>query len=77
MARKIIITRLDKDELEYELKYRGIKGGTVDDMRRSLSTAIQFEKSGESIRYPDYPYSFAEDHQAVLLALKAKNFELN
>ncbi|KAK5643507.1 hypothetical protein RI129_007352 [Pyrocoelia pectoralis] len=65
MSHKIIIARLDKDELEYELRVRGISTGTVDEMRRSLSTAIQLEKSGESIRYPKYPFSFEEDSDAI------------
>ncbi|KAK5647847.1 hypothetical protein RI129_002739 [Pyrocoelia pectoralis] len=65
MSHKIIVTRLDKDELEYELRVRGIGTGTVDEMRRSLSAAIQLEKSGESIRYPVYPFSFQQDSDAI------------
>ncbi|KAK5650235.1 hypothetical protein RI129_001264 [Pyrocoelia pectoralis] len=65
MSHKIIVTRLDKDELEYELRVRGIGTGTVDEMRRSLSAAIQLEKSGESIRYPVYPFSFQEDSDGI------------
>lgn len=61
----MIINRLDKDELEYELKIRGIGIGTCDEMRHRLAMAIRFEKSGDSLRYPTYPYTFKEDAEAV------------
>lgn len=65
MSRKFVINRLDRDELEYELKVRGIGAGTVDEMRHRLSLAIRYEKSGDSLRYPPYPFTFAEDSDVV------------
>lgn len=54
MARKMIINRLDSDELTY----RGIKAGNVDEMRMLLAMTFRLEKSGDSIRYPTYPFTF-------------------
>lgn len=62
------VNRLGQDELNYELKIRGIATGTVDSMRHNLAMAIRLEKSGESVRYPEYPFQPDED----LLAVKAK-----
>ena len=61
MSRKMEINRLDKDELIYELTWRGIALGTVDEMRGRLVLAKQMEKSGDSLHYPYYPFSFQED----------------
>lgn len=65
MARKMQINRLDKDELEYELKIRGVGLGNCEEMRRRLSSALQMEKDGNSFKYPTYPFSFEEDSEAV------------
>ncbi|XP_074027918.1 uncharacterized protein [Leptinotarsa decemlineata] len=65
MSRKMTINRLDKDELEYESKLRGIGLGTCEEMRHRLANAFRFEKSGESLRYPTYPFTFEEDLEAV------------
>lgn len=65
MSRHLVINRLDKDELEYELKIRGIGIGTCEEMRHRLAMAIRFEKSGDSLRYPTYPFKFQEDAEAV------------
>lgn len=73
MPRKFLINRLDKDELTYELTIRGIASGNCEEMRHRLVLALQMEKSGESLRYPEYPYSFDEDFQVV----KRKFAELN
>ncbi|XP_028152833.1 uncharacterized protein LOC114346260 [Diabrotica virgifera virgifera] len=61
MSRKMQINRLDKDELSYEVAIRVIAVGTVDEMRQRLARAIQLEKEGDSLNYPKYPFSFAED----------------
>lgn len=61
----MIVNRLDKDELIYELTVRGIESGNVEAMRSRLSLALQMEKSGDSLKYPDCPYGFTEDHDAV------------
>lgn len=70
MSRVMVINRLDKDELEYELKIRGIGVGSCDEMRHRLAMAIRFEKSGDSLRYPTYPYTFKEDADAVKKKLR-------
>ncbi|KAJ8968241.1 hypothetical protein NQ314_002388 [Rhamnusium bicolor] len=65
MARKITINKLDKDELSYELTVRGISTGNVEEMRSRLSMAFKMEKSGDSLKYPNYPFTFDEDYDAV------------
>lgn len=65
MARRMDSNRLDKDELSYELTVRGIALGTVDEMRSRLALARRMEKSNESLHYPEYPYPFKEDADAV------------
>lgn len=70
MARRLIINRLDKDELTYELTFRGISLGSCDEMRHRLSSAIQLERDGDSLHYPDYPFSFEEDETAVKKSLQ-------
>lgn len=65
MARKMQINRLDKDELEYELKIRGVGLGNCEEMRRRLSSVLQMEKDGNSFKYPAYPYKFEQDSEAV------------
>ncbi|XP_074041961.1 uncharacterized protein [Leptinotarsa decemlineata] len=65
MARKMVINRLDKEELEYELKIRGVGTGTCEEMRHRLGIALKMEKTGESLSYPAYSYSFEEDESAV------------
>lgn len=65
MSRKIEINRLDKEELIYELRWRGIATGTVEEMRSRLILARQMERTGESLHYPPYPFSFQEDVTTV------------
>lgn len=65
MAKKMQINRLDKDELEFELSYRGIAIGTCDEMRKRLSSVLQLEREGDSFKYPPYPYTFRQDVEAV------------
>lgn len=62
---KIDVNRLDKGELSYELKIRGVSLGTVEQMRTSLTMARRMEKSGDSFAYPIYPFSAEEDVAAV------------
>lgn len=59
------MNRLDKEELEYELSIRGCALGNCGEMRGRLSSALQMEKSGDSLKYPDYPYKFEEDYEGV------------
>ncbi|KAJ8968492.1 hypothetical protein NQ317_014542, partial [Molorchus minor] len=70
MARKMKINRLAQDELTYELTIRGIGTGTCEQMRISLSRAIQMEKEGASVKRPPHPYSFEEDVTAITGKLK-------
>lgn len=63
--RKIQVKRLDKDELEYELKIRGIQLGIVDEMRSRLSAALRLEQTGDSFKYPAYSFTFDEDATAA------------
>lgn len=65
MARKLIVDRLEKDELEWEPNLRGFKKGTSDEMRSQLSIPLRLERSGESFRYPMYSLKFYEDELAV------------
>lgn len=51
MTHKIDTNRLDKSELSYELRIRGISLGTVESMRSSLSMAFRMEKSGNSFSF--------------------------
>lgn len=65
MARKITVIRLEKNELEFKLKIRGFKTGTSNEMRSKLSMPLQLERSGESFRYPKYPFKYDVDELAV------------
>lgn len=71
-SRRMQVNRLNQEELTYELKIRGMATGTVEQMRHALTTALRMEKSGESIRYPPYPYTEQED----LIAVRNKLAEL-
>ncbi|KAJ8980145.1 hypothetical protein NQ317_014639 [Molorchus minor] len=62
---KMQVNRLNKDELTYEVRIRGIAPGTVEEMRRSLAMARRLETSGDSVKYPEYPYSVEDDIKAV------------
>lgn len=66
---KIDPNRLDKNELTYELKIRGISPGTVEVMRSNLFMSRRLEKSGDSFTYPTYPYTPDEDVAAVAAKL--------
>lgn len=55
------VNRLDKDELIYELSFRGITDKkTVDEMRTSLRHLLKLEQAG-SLAYAKYPFTFAQD----------------
>lgn len=62
MDLKLEVNRLEKDELIYELAFRGITDKTtVEDMRKSLRAIFRLEKTESSLKYPKYPYTFGED----------------
>lgn len=66
MDLKYEINRLDKDELTYELAFRGITDKkTVDDMRKCLRAILRLEKTGSSLKYPKYPFTFEEDANCI------------
>lgn len=65
MARKMFINRLEKEELEWELRFRGLNVGTAEEMRSQLSMALRMEKAGDSFKYPSYPFKFADDEAAL------------
>lgn len=59
------INRLNRGELVYELRIRGVvHSGTVDNMRCILRDLTKVEKAGQLIK-PEHPYAFAEDIVAV------------
>lgn len=49
----------------YELTVRGIVTRTVEKMRGRLIIARQMEKVGESMDYPEYPYTFEQDSDTM------------
>ncbi|KAJ8985444.1 hypothetical protein NQ317_017076 [Molorchus minor] len=65
----MFINRLDKEELIYELTFRGIGTGNCEEMRRRLSMALQMEKNEDSLKYPKYPFTFIQDQLAVKKSL--------
>lgn len=65
MEERLEINRLDKDELIYELMFRGLsEKKTVYEMRTTLRHLLKLEKAG-SLDYPTYPFTFVQD-QAYL-----------
>ncbi|XP_050508769.1 uncharacterized protein LOC126885975 [Diabrotica virgifera virgifera] len=65
MVRKLVPNYLKKEELEYELKIRGVSTGTVESMRSSVSDALSREAANESFRYPEHPFTFAQDKTVI------------
>lgn len=61
MDAKLEINRLNKEELIYDLRIRGIEEtSTVDSMRRSLRMLLTFQHSPTYV-WPPHPYTFDED----------------
>lgn len=66
MEGKLEVNRLGKEELAYELAFRGVSGeATVREMRRQLRGFLRLERAGTSVKYPKYPFKFTEDFQFV------------
>lgn len=64
MVFEILVERLRKEEVRYELRCRGLPcEGLADDLRRSLRLAMQ---SGTNNPPEIYPFTFQEDYDAVL-----------
>lgn len=71
MNPKMEINRLEKEELSYELAYRGIvEPSTVQEMRKSLRSVLKLEKSGSSLTYPTYPFTFKVDIEILEKRIK-------
>lgn len=71
MDLKIVVNRLEKEEITYELRIRGISTlSNVSDMRKSLRNLLKLEHEtshqSSPLRYPKYPFSFKEDMTYVL-----------
>lgn len=65
MDTKLDIGRLSTDELEYELKIRGVsESAPVEVMRRTLRRLVRFANSASFV-LPPYPFTFAEDATAI------------
>lgn len=62
---KLIVNRLNQDELSYELTIRGLNTGTVANMRKTLAGAFRLEKENVQLKFPTYPYTFEQDVEAV------------
>lgn len=69
------INRLKKDELQYELRLRGMPfdNKTVAELRSCLRPLLKFEKSDESLHYPDYDFDVDEE----LVIIQGKLGEIN
>lgn len=66
------IDRLSISEINYELAIRGIKPeGVLDNLRKLLRAASKREKSDKYYEPPVYPFSFAEDQDAIVAGLKS------
>lgn len=65
MVRKLKTKYLTQDELTYELLCRGIGLGTVDEMRKSLAQAQRLEQDGDSVSYPEHPFTHEQDVEAI------------
>lgn len=66
MESKLEVNRLEKDELIYELKFRGFTDVlTVKDMRKTLRNYLKLENSKSDLKYPEYPFSFREDIEYI------------
>lgn len=60
------VNRLVAEELGYELAIRGLTDvGTVEVMRTTLRNMLKLEREGNSVDYPDHPYTEQEDFTAI------------
>ncbi|KAF5283755.1 hypothetical protein FQR65_LT02649 [Abscondita terminalis] len=73
MALKVVINYLSKEELAYEVEVRGADVGTVEEMRKSLTSLLKIEKTDPKVidSYPDYQFTEESDTQAVEASLVA------
>lgn len=68
MATKMDVIHLKKEELQFELRFRGIdpKDLSVDGMRASLRSLIRLEKANQSLRYEEYQFDSAIDYPQII-----------
>ena len=66
------VHHLRQDELEYELRFRGLAASTVQTMRASLGSLVRLEREGNAPPYPKYTFDPAVD----VVAITAKYGEL-
>lgn len=68
MACNIDVIHLKKEELQYELRFRGVDPDdmSVDAMRSSLRSLRKLEKANESIHYPEYEFNAKVDYPQIL-----------
>ncbi|XP_055836661.1 uncharacterized protein LOC129905251 [Episyrphus balteatus] len=59
------IGRLAQDELAYEMKVRGLKVGTVEEMRKALRSSRLLIKRNSMEMSQVYPFTYEEDRDAV------------
>ncbi|XP_055913098.1 uncharacterized protein LOC129946788 [Eupeodes corollae] len=59
------IGRLAQDELAYEMKVRGLKVGTVEEMRKALRSSRLLVKRNSMEVSLVYPFSYEEDVEAI------------
>lgn len=59
------IDRLAKDELVYELGWRGFGSDTVERMRKTLRGVLRHEKAGGSLTYPEYKVPFDRETEEI------------
>lgn len=63
---KLDCDRLNKDELVYELKIRGLFDvGNVQEMRSCLRKILKMEQTGETLTYPKYDLDCVEEFQTI------------
>lgn len=58
------VNRLSQDELAYEMEWRGLPIGTVDEMRKALRAATKLERRNSFVA-PAYKFNFEQDQLAV------------
>lgn len=64
-SHKIVVNKLAKEEIEYELKIRGSDIGTVAEMRSTLRSCFQYENEGRSLQLKKYLFSCKDDQEEV------------
>lgn len=63
MSLKMEVNHLKKEELQFELRFRGVDSPSipVEGMRSSLRSLLRMESANQSLHYPPYSFVPAED----------------